>query len=121
LFKVGNPVYIYYFHNEDGNHFRLENLEIGSAAQAREILGKMRNFKKLLKFHQKQGGGMPRGTRTQRAARKYNKIMNLRNSAAFRGLSDEEFLKKNPDYSQSALSRAKKWYRDGRIGLHIKK
>ncbi|OGN74178.1 MAG: hypothetical protein A2X24_05120 [Chloroflexi bacterium GWB2_54_36] len=115
LFLPGNPAYLFYTYDGE-NHFSVVNLEEASLRQSRAVMKYINTFSKLLKFKQEQRGGRKKGSRARNTIKKYNRIMNYRNSVSFRNKTDKEFLERYPQFNQSELSRAKKWYREGKPG-----
>jgi hypothetical protein len=122
-----NPITLFYEHNPDYgrmyqtgcNHFWLDHIDKGTAKQAKDTLSYLQLFKKILDFNQVQKGGRRKGSRPKPTILEYNKICNLRFSREYRNRSDEEFLSDYPEYNLSKLSRAKKWRKQGKLGLKI--
>ena len=108
-----------YSHNE--HCFSLSNLIYSSYPDTESSLRLLTSFKKILNFNQHQHGGRPKGCRAKSTILLFNKICNLRFSISYRGISDKEFLRRRPEFNQSQLNRAKKWYKEGRPGLQHQK
>jgi hypothetical protein len=81
----------------------------------KEVKKFLSGFQKAIK--QAQRGGRPKGLRLSKTLRKYNKILNHRDSPAWRLRSDNDFLKKFPEFTSSELKGAKRWREEGKPGL----
>ena len=68
-------------------------------------------------YSQKQSGGRLKRSRPRETLLKYNKILNYRNSARWRGKTNKEFLEYFPQFNPSELKRAKRWEKEGKPGL----
>jgi hypothetical protein len=117
-----NPVELRYSYENGTACLWLAGLELGSMAQARAMLGKLREFEKLLRFKQAQRGGRPKGKRPAAVTWRYEHILKMRNSLSYRHQTDDKFIRiynaklhqGEKPITQGELSRAVRWEREGK-------